>query len=127
MSLDWYADRISGFDTKKEDEVWFDNMAYLCFTLQAIGMRGVTESNIGEVYTRIQILEATYGPLRYHYDEDTKTKSSVYTFDFLLSVVGYGTNVSNETMLQWTKRFVGNRVKENQAHFEKRLNADTIL
>jgi hypothetical protein len=123
MSLDWNATRISGFETKKQDEEWVGNMQNLCFTLMAIGINSVTEKNIGEVYTRIQILEATYGPLRYHYDEETKTKSSVYDFDFLLSVIGYGTNVSNETLNQWTKRFLGNRITEAQALFTKRLES----
>lgn len=123
MSLDWNATRISGFETKKQDEQWVGNMQNLCFTLMAIGMGSVTEKNVGEVYTRIQILEATYGPLRYNYDEETKTKSSVYTFDFLVSVIGYGTNVSNETLNQWTKRFLGNRITEAQERFTKRLEA----
>ena len=121
MSLDWNAERISGFDVKKQDEQWHENMAHLCFTLMAIGISSVTEKNVGEVYIRIQILEATYGPLRYHYDEEARTKSSVYDFDFLLSVIGYGTNVSNETMNQWTKRFLGNRINEAQERFTKRL------
>jgi hypothetical protein len=123
MSLDWNATRISGFKEKVKDEAWQGNMANLCFTLMAIGMGSVTEKNVGEVYTRIQILEATYGPLRYHYDEETRTKSSVYDFDFLLSVIGYGTNVSNETLNQWTKRFLGNRITEAQERFTKRLES----
>jgi hypothetical protein len=121
MSLDWNAERIADFDKKKEQERWLDDVAYFCFTLQAIGVGSLTAKNIGDVYTRIQILNAVYGPLRYHYDEDTKTKTAVYDFDFLLSAIGYGTNVSNETFGQWIKRFGNWRIEEAQQRFNKAL------
>ena len=121
MSLDWNAERIADFDKKKEQERWLDDVAYFCFTLQAIGVGSLTAKNIGDVYTRIQILNAVYGPLRYHYDEETKVKTPVYDYDFLLSVIGYGTNVSNETFGQWIKR-IGNRtIEDSQRNFTKSL------
>lgn len=125
MSLDWNATRVANY--KEGDEAWKENVANLCFTLMAIGVRDVTEKNIGDVYTRIQILHATYGPLRYHYDEETKTKTAVYDFDFLKSIVGYSTNVSTETFLQWIKRFGNFRITENQEHFEKAFAKDKAL
>jgi hypothetical protein len=119
MSLDWNAERIANF--KEGDEEWKENVAYFCFTLMAIGVNSVTEKNLGDVYTRIKILNALNGPLRYHYDEETKVKTPVYDYDFLLSVIGYGTNVSNETFGQWIKR-IGNRtIEDSQRNFTKSL------
>ena len=119
MSLDWNAERIANF--KEGDEEWKENVAYFCFTLMAIGVNSITEKNLGDVYTRIKILNALNGPLRYHYDEETKVKTPVYDYDFLLSVIGYGTNVSNETFGQWIKR-IGNRtIEDSQRNFAKSL------
>ena len=119
MSLDWNAERVANF--KEGDEEWKENVAYFCFTLMAIGVNSVTEKNLGDVYTRIKILNALNGPLRYHYDEETKVKTPVYDYDFLLSVIGYGTNVSNETFGQWIKR-IGNRtIEDSQRNFTKSL------
>jgi hypothetical protein len=119
MSLDWNAERVANF--KEGDEEWKENVAYFCFTLMAIGVNSVTEKNLGDIYTRIKILNALNGPLRYHYDEETKVKTPVYDYDFLLSVIGYGTNVSNETFGQWIKR-IGNRtIEDSQRNFTKSL------
>ena len=119
MSLDWNATRVANF--KEGDEEWKENVAYFCFTLMAIGVGSVTEKNLGDIYTRIKILDALNGPLRYHYDEDTKTKKPVYDFDFVQSVVGYGTNVSNETFGQWIKRIGNREIEDNQRYFERAL------
>jgi hypothetical protein len=87
----------------------------------AIGVNKVTKENLGDIYTRIKIWNALYGPVRYRYDEETKVKTSLYDYDFLLSVIGYGTNVSNETFGQWIKR-IGNRtIEDSQRNFAKSL------
>jgi hypothetical protein len=119
MSLDWNATKVANF--KEGDEQWKENVANFCFTLMAVGIGRVTESNLGDLYFRIQILHSTYGPLRYHFDEETMTKTAVYDFDFVKSMVGYGTNVSNETFLQWIKRFSKHRIEDNQNDFERAI------
>ena len=119
MSLNWNATKVANY--KNDDEQWKENVANFCFTLMAVGVGRVTEENLGDLYFRIQILHATYGPLRYHYDEDTKTKTEVYDFDFVKSMVGYSTNVSNETFLQWIKRFSKHRIQDNQDYFERAI------
>ena len=125
MSLDWNATRVANF--KEGDDEWKENVANFCFTLMAIGVNSVTEKNLGDVYTRIQILDGTYGPLRYRYDEEAKTKTPVYDFDFVKSMVGYSTNVSDETFLQWIKRFGKFRITENQEYFDKAIAKDKAL
>jgi hypothetical protein len=119
MSLDWNAQRVANYDEGTDE--WKSDVAYFCFTLMAIGVGSVSEKNLGDIYTRIKILHAINGPLRYHYDEDTKIKTPVYDWEFLKTVIGYGTNVSNETFGQWSKRFAGGWSKEWQSHFEKEL------
>jgi hypothetical protein len=119
MSLDWNATRVAGFEEGPQE--WKDDVAYFCFTLMAIGVGSVTEKNLGDIYTRIKILHALNGPLRYHYDEETRTKTPVYDFDFLKSVIGYGTNVSNETFGQWIKRYGNREIQDNQNYFERDL------
>lgn len=119
MSLDWNATRVANFDEGTQE--WKDDVAYFCFTLMAIGVGHVSEKNLGDIYTRIKILHALNGPLRYHYDEETKTKTPVYDFDFLTSVIGYGTNVSNETFGQWIKRYGNREIQDNQSYFERAL------
>jgi hypothetical protein len=125
MPLNWNATKVANF--KEGDEEWRENVAYFCFTLMAIGVSSVTEKNLGDIYTRIKILNALNGPLRYHYDEETKVKTPVYDFDFVKSMVGYSTNVSNETFLQWIKRFSKHRIEDNQNNFERAFTKDKAL
>ncbi len=119
MSLDWNAERVANWSEGTEE--WKESVAYFCYALMAIGVNKVTKENLGDIYTRIKIWNALYGPVRYRYDEETKVKTSLYDYDFLLSVIGYGTNVRNETFGQWIKR-IGNRtIEDSQRNFAKSL------
>lgn len=124
MPLTWDAtDVVINGTWEEQDEVWCDDVANFCFTLMAICVSSVNEKNVGEVYTRIQILHALNGPLRYHYEEFgpgiAPRKNTVYTWDFVKSMVGYKTNASNKTFLQWTKDFSTAYAKEYQGRYEK--------
>lgn len=119
MSLDWNAERVANWSEGTEE--WKESVAYFCYALMAIGVNKVTKENLGDIHTRIKIWNALYGPVRYRYDEETKVKTSLYDYDFLLSVIGYGTNVSNETFGQWIKRFGNWRIEEAQQRFNKAL------
>jgi hypothetical protein len=113
MSLDWNAEAVVGINEMEKDEVTGASVANFCWALMAVGVGRVTEANANEVFVRIQIWEALYGPIRYHYNEENKTRKSIYgNLDFVKSMVGYSTNVSNETMLKWTKRITSRRVDE---------------
>jgi hypothetical protein len=68
--------------------------------------------------------EGLNGPIHYEnkqLEDGTWSDKSVYTFGFVKSMVGYGTNVSNEALGTWSKRVLGREVERFQQQFEKSL------
>jgi hypothetical protein len=124
MSLNWNAQSVANIDARLEDEADANAIAHFAFALMAIGIGSVSKKNLGDVYTRIKMWEGLNGPIHYEnkqLEDGTWSDKSVYTFGFVKSMVGYGTNVSNEALGTWSKRVLGREVERFQQQFEKSL------
>jgi hypothetical protein len=124
MSLNWNAQSVANIDARLEDEADANAIAHFAFALMAIGIGSVSKKNLGDVYTRIKMWEGLNGPIHYEnkqLEDGTWSDKSVYTFSFVKSMVGYGTNVSNEALGTWSKRVLGREVERFQQQFEKSL------
>jgi hypothetical protein len=124
MSLNWNAQSVANIDARLEDENDANAIAYFAFALMAIGIGSVSKKNVGEVYTRIKTWESLHGPLHYEnkqLEDGSWSNKSAYTFDFVKSVVGYGTNVSNEPLGTWTKKVLAREAERFQKQYEESL------
>jgi hypothetical protein len=124
MSLNWDAQSVENIDARLEDEADANAIAYFAFALMAIGIGSVSKKNVGEVYARIKTWESLHGPLHYEnkqLEDGSWSNKSVYTFDFVKSVVGYGTNVSNEPLGTWTKKVLAREAERFQKQYEESL------
>ena len=124
MSLNWNAQSVANIDARLEDEADANAIAHFAFALMAIGIGSVSKKNLGDVYTRIKMWEGLNGPLHYEnkqLEDGSWSNKSVYTFDFVKSMVGYGTNVSNEALGTWSKRVLGREAERFQKKFEESL------
>jgi hypothetical protein len=124
MSLNWDAQSVANIDARLEDEADANAIAYFAFALMAIGIGSVSKKNVGEVYARIKTWESLHGPLHYEnkqLEDGSWSNKSAYTFDFVKSVVGYGTNVSNEPLGTWTKKVLAREAERFQKQYEESL------
>jgi len=124
MSLNWDAQSVANIDARLEDEADANAIAHFAFALMAIGIGSVSKKNLGDVYARIKTWESLNGPLHYEnkrLEDGTWSNKSVYTFDFVKSMVGYGTNVSNEALGTWSKKLLGREAERLQRQFEESL------
>ena len=124
MSLNWDAQSVENIDARLEDENDANAIAYFAFALMAIGIGSVSKKNVGEVYARIKTWESLHGPLHYEnkqLEDGTWSNKSSYTFEFVKSVVGYGTNVSNEALGTWSKKVLAREAERFQKQFEESL------
>jgi hypothetical protein len=124
MSLNWDAQSVANIDARLEDENDANAIAYFAFALMAIGIGSVSKKNLGDVYARIKMWESLNGPIQFEnkqLEDGTWSNKSVYTFDFVKSMVGYGTNVSNEALGTWSKRILGREAERLQKQFEESL------
>jgi hypothetical protein len=124
MSLNWNAQSVENIDARLEDENDANAIAYFAFALMAIGIGSVSKKNVGEVYARIKTWESLHGPLHYEnkqLEDGSWSNKSAYTFNFVKSVVGYGTNVSNEPLGTWTKKVLAREAERFQKQYEESL------
>jgi hypothetical protein len=124
MSLNWDAQSVANIDARLEDEADANAIAYFAFALMAIGIGSVSKKNVGEVYARIKTWESLHGPLHYEnkqLEDGSWSNKSAYTFNFVKSVVGYGTNVSNEPLGTWTKKVLAREAERFQKQYEESL------
>jgi hypothetical protein len=113
MPLTWNAQKVANIDERLET----DEQAMItqfCFVLMAIHINRVSEQNVAEVWTRIQIWEMLNGPLFYK----GTTRESALTYDFVKSLVGYGTNVSNTPLRKWSGDLLTRSIAERQGYYE---------
>jgi hypothetical protein len=124
MSLNWDAQSVANIDARLEDEADANAIAYFAFALMAIGIGSVSKKNVGEVYARIKTWESLHGPLHYEnkqLEDGSWSNKSAYTFGFVKSMVGYGTNVSNEPLGTWTKKVLAREAERFQKQYEESL------
>jgi hypothetical protein len=124
MSLNWNAQSVANIDARLEDPADANAIAYFAFALMGVGIGSVSKKNVGEVYTRIKIWESLNGPMHFEdkqLEDGTWSNKSAYNFEFVKSMVGYGTNVSTETLSTWSKRILGREAERLQKQFEESL------
>ena len=124
MSLNWNAQSVANIDARFEDPADANAIAYFAFALMGVGIGSVSKKNVGEVYTRIKIWESLNGPMHFEdkqLEDGTWSNKSAYNFEFVKSMVGYGTNVSTETLSTWSKRILGREAERLQKQFEESL------
>jgi hypothetical protein len=123
MSLNWNAQSVANIDARLEDKADANAIAYFAFALMAIGIGSVSKKNVGEVFTRIKIWENLNGPIHYEdkqLEDGTWSNESAYNFGFVMSMVGYGTNVSTETLSSWSKKVLARAAERYQKQFEEK-------
>ena len=124
MSLNWDAQSVANIDARLENEDDASAIAHFAFALMAIGIGSVSKKNVGEVYTRIKTWESLHGPLHYEnkqLEDGSWSNKSVYNWNFVKSMVGYGTNVSNEALSTWSKRVLAREAERFQKEFDESL------
>lgn len=90
MALNWNATEVEAFEGFSDEEK--QRCALFAFELMAVDISAVTEDNIEELYLRLQI----YSRLN---REELK-----YSYQDVLSYVGFRTNVTNRSRQKWLDR-----------------------
>ena len=124
MSLNWNAQSVENIDARLEDKADANAIAYFAFALMAVGIGSVSKKNVGEVYARIKMWERFNGVIHYEdkqLEDGTWSNESAYNFEFVKSMVGYGTNVSTETLSTWSKKVLARAAERYQKRFEESL------
>lgn len=127
MSLNWDAQSVANIDARLEDKADANAIAYFAFALMAIGIGSVSKKNVGEVYARIKMWEDFNGVIHYEdkqLEDGTWSNKSAYTFGFVMSMVGYGTNVSTEPLGTWSKKVISKTAERYQKYFEEKSVAE---
>ena len=108
MALHWDATDVKGWDSFDETEK--DNCANFAWVLMAIDMGKVTEDNVAEVWSRMNLLEGLgliNGP-----------DKNGYTRKHVVSYIGFYTNVTTMTLHTWltkkVKRYMTQRIERQQ-------------
>jgi len=115
MSLDWSAERVEGLDELHAlDPSQSHKTAYLCFELMRVGVNRITEENVEDVWTRIDMMQRLEGPLFYYGDEEVGL-----THEDIVRRIGYSTNVSNENFTKILERKYNQCLSDNKRDFAK--------
>jgi hypothetical protein len=138
MSLNWSVEAVQDYETVCKitvdhddpsgryvagDKLWNPVTEALVWSCVAVGLRGITESNAGEFFARVRLVEQTEGPMLVRaVDPETGERPSgakaFITEAEVLAHVGLSTNVTNETRSQFMKR-ISQRVDSLVAHFDR--------
>ena len=104
MSLDWNISECENWEElTTEEEEWPITHALIWATLR-VDLGGITEKNVDEFFTRLEMVEAACGPLVYKWDDEKKYKESLLTYSAVRRRIGLNTNVTNKTQAQFDKR-----------------------
>jgi len=118
MSLDWNAEKVEGLEElHKLDPSQDYKTAYLCFELMRVGVNRITEDNVEDVWTRIDMMQRLEGPLFYYGEDRTG-----YIREDIVRRIGYSTNVSNEDFGKVLARKYKQELVDN-----KRVSAKELL
>jgi len=128
MSLDWGIEECENWKELTTDEEWPTTNAIIWATMQ-VDLGRITEKNVDEFYTRIQIAERIWGIYTYRKDEHGR-RVSVITYEALRRRIGLNTNVSDKTRNQYKKRITDylfreaeNATSHNRGKHDAQLNA----
>lgn len=113
MSLNWNATKVANIDERLKDEEQSHLISHFAFVLMGIHISSVSEKNVGEVWTRIQLWEKFNGPFLYN-----KADKSALTWEFVQSLIGYGTNVSNTPLGKWSADLLKREAQRFQGYYE---------
>lgn len=92
MPLDWNAQDVEAFESFSDEEK--QRCALFAYELMAIDIGTVHEDNTEEIYLRLEIWDRLHGG------------RSKYTYEDVLSYVGFRTNVYTLPRRQWLERRV---------------------
>jgi predicted translin family RNA/ssDNA-binding protein len=114
MSLNWSASKVHNLDELQDDGIEWSKTTYLCFELMRVGVQNITEKNVEDVWTRIEIMQKLEGPLLTWVGEPLPL-----THEDIVRRVGYSTNVSNETFSKVLNRVYKQSLIENKKDYTK--------
>lgn len=106
MALHWDITRCANSDELLADDDAAAFTDLMIWSTLGVGIGSITEDNWPEFYARLHV--AGYAT--------NVTPQQVHRY------VGLGTNVSNETRLQWMKRIVGQRLDEEVRHARREVS-----
>ena len=111
MSLNWDLTKIKNRDKVcyerrvedgVEDEYLKISTDQLIWATMIVDLRDITADNTAEFWDRLHMYEQCCGPMRFHYDTDTKKRTPVYfTKQDVINHIGLSTNASNTTRKQF--------------------------
>ena len=113
MALSYNYEKCDDSNWTKDDHNIARNF---CWSLMAVGMQDVTEKNKNEILFRLMFLQKIGLGV---YTEDQTLERYI---DIVNKMVGYGTNVGNETRRKWISykiKYFAQRV-QNEIDNEKR-------
>lgn len=109
MSLDWNATKVEGWEAFNDEDRSLT--ANFCWLLMAIGIGDVKADNIGEIAFRLRVVRGIHGTLLSGYDREDGTRRTASDLaakyespEFLVRLIGYHTNVADESWSVWSKR-----------------------
>ena len=109
MSLDWSADKVQDLDELRDDGIEWSKTAYLCFELMRVGVQHITEKNVEDVWTRIEIMQKLEGPIL-----TWGGKPLPLTHEDIVRRIGYSTNVTNTNFKVILGRIYESKLSENK-------------
>lgn len=109
MSLNWNATKVEGWEAfDAEDRSLCGNF---CWLLMAIGIGDVKADNIGEIAFRLRVIRGIHGTMLTGYEREDGTMRTADELadkyespEFLVRLIGYHTNVTDESWSVWSKR-----------------------
>lgn len=102
MALTWDATKVRDYASLTDSEAAVRTA--LVFGTLGVGLREITDDNVGEFFARLDILQRLEGPFLTGPDGGVAiTREDVARF------VGLRTNASSETRAQWARRLFVNR------------------
>lgn len=134
MPLNWSIERCENWEELIDDDNWGVTNA-LIWTTMAIGMHGITASNAGEFFARVDTIQRATGQLCYK-DTGTPTDTEpskwvpyMITHADIVRRIGLGTNASRLTKAQFFKhveRISDFSTKKLKSLYEEALNSISV-
>jgi hypothetical protein len=100
MPLIWNAEKVSGLKKLRQDAMEWSKTEYLCFELMRVGVATITESNIEDVWSRVDVAQKVWGAILSK-SVDGVTSPAPYTKSDIVRRIGYACNASTRTRQQF--------------------------
>ena len=114
MSLDWNADKVKDLDALRDDGVEWTKTTYLCFELMRVGIQRITEKNVEDVWTRIELMQKLEGPLLTWVGNPLPL-----THEDIVRRIGYSTNVTETSFKVILNRVYEDTLSDNKRYYTK--------